>query len=186
MNDGFEARITSEHFVCCITGCDRHWGCVIFSIFDVIGVTALELVIISRKRTHKIKSCNTLFGIRVNVHFDISEVSSLEELVGVFIELGVLVIDLDLMECVVSHSSGVNDKSTLGDVNVAIFLVIVVILLVIVDDWENWIRVTNNFARDELASIADFKESPVEETAFVEFSEVNRDLDGLIIFVKNI
>tara|TARA_B110000305_G_scaffold241384_1_gene315306 strand:+ start:2541 stop:3038 length:498 start_codon:yes stop_codon:yes gene_type:complete len=143
-------------------------------------------MIVSSKSSHKIKSSYTLFGIRVNVHFDISEVTSLEELVGVFIELGVLIIDLNLMECVVSHSSGVNDESTLGDVNVAIFLVIVVILLFIVDDWENWIRVTNDLARDELANIADFKESPVEETTFVELSEVQGDLDGLIILVKNI
>ena len=143
-------------------------------------------MIVSRKRSHKIKSCYTLFGIGVNVFFDISEVSSLEELVSVFIEFGILIIDLDLMECMVSHSSGVSNKSTLGDVNVAIFLVIVVILLFIVDDREDWIGVTNDLAWDELANVADFKESPVEETTFVEFAKVQGDLDGLIVLVKNI
>lgn len=86
----------------------------------------------------------------------------------------------------VSHSSGVNNESTLGDVNCIIFLVIVVILLFIVDNWENWIRVTYDLTWDELSDVADFKESPIEETTFVEFTEIYRDLDGLIILVENV
>ena len=116
----------------------------------------------------------------------ISEISSLEERVGIFIKLGILIVDLDLMECVVSHSSGVYDKSTLSDIDVGIFLVILVILSIVVDDWENWIRVTNDLTWNKFTNFADFKESPVEETAFVELTKVHRDLYSLVILVENV
>lgn len=186
LNDSFEASVTSEHFVGCITSRDGHRRCVILSVLDIVRIAALELMIVPRKRSHEVERRNTLFGISVDGHLDVSEVTSLEELVGVFIELRILVIDLDFMESVVSHSSGVDDESTLGNVDVAIFLVIVVIFLLMVDNWEHWIRVPNNLTRNELSYVTDFKKSPIEETTLVELSKVDRDLDGLIILVEDV
>jgi hypothetical protein len=84
-----------------------------------------------------------LFGIIGNAAGHISEGSSSNELILGLVDLSILVIDLNLMEGMLSHASGVNHKSTLS---YAAFLLIclLIVVIAIVRLREYWFWLANN------------------------------------------
>ena len=97
-------------------------------------------------------------------------------------------VNLDLMEGVIFYSFGVNDESTLSNAANFIFdaLLIVVIKAVVDWRWENWIWLADDLQWLELAFFGDGNKSPVVETTFPEFSEVDANLFLNIVFRNDI
>jgi|TARA_B110001450_G_C17576067_1_gene462882 hypothetical protein len=82
------------------------------------------------------------------------------------------------MEGVLSHSSGMDNESSLGDATNFFLntLLVVVIIGISASSWENWVWLTDNFEGLEFTLLTDGNKSPIIETAFPELSKVNMNV----------
>ena len=118
-----------------------------------------------------------------NVSFYILEGTSFHEHVHVLVDFCILVVDLNLMEGMVSDSFAVDNETTLC--NAANFWVVKFIIVVsILVSWEGWFILCNNFKWLDLSLGTDGYKSPVIETTFPELAkvELNLCLDIVNIF----
>jgi len=83
-------------------------------------------------------------------------------------------IDLNLVEGVIFHSSGMDNESTLGNASNFFLesLLIVVIISIVTGCWEHWVWFANDLKWLKLSIFTDGHESPVVETTFPELTKV--------------
>jgi len=93
-----ETLISSKHRVharsvdCC------KWRGIILAILDVVRIFVEEGIVISLKSSHKVASSNTLPSEDWNFISNVLECSSLNKLIKLLVNFGVLEIDLNLVE----------------------------------------------------------------------------------------
>mmetsp|Transcript_88 Transcript_88/g.171 ORF Transcript_88/g.171 Transcript_88/m.171 type:complete len:266 (+) Transcript_88:3971-4768(+) len=104
------------------------------------------------------------------------------------VDLGVLVVDLHLVEAEVAHASGVDDEPSLGDG--ADLLLNALLVVVVVDaalgGGEDGVGLADDLEGLELALLADGEEAPVVEAALPELAEVELDLDLEVVLAHNV
>lgn len=149
INDGFKTLISTEHLICLISRCDSEWRGFIFPILCLVGVLVLEWVIVSLKSSHKIEGRYSLLCVVVDAVLYVFESSSLYENILVFVKLGVLIVDLDFMESMISDASCVSDESSLGKTYRILIGVLIILIVVItaMTHWEHWFWLSENLAR---------------------------------------
>ena len=76
-----------------------------------------------------------MFGVIRNIVFNIAEGTSTTELIKILVNLSILIIDLNLVERMLTHSSGMNNESALSNAANFVFsaLFIIIIVTTIVD-----------------------------------------------------
>lgn len=140
----------------------------------MVTVLGLVRIIISFKSAHQIQCRDALLGVVWNTIFNIHESASLYELVCIFVDSCVLVIDLYLVERVVSHSASVNDESSLSDAPHFLLLVLIIIVIVVGEDaWEYSVGFADYLEWLKFSVLADGNESPVIKATLPEFTEIN-------------
>ena len=115
----------------------------------MVGVLVLEWVIVSLKSSHKIEGRYSLLCVVVDAVLYVFESSSLYENILVFVKLGVLIVDLDFMESMISDASCVSDESSLGKTYRILIGVLIILIVVItaMTHWEHWFWLSENLAR---------------------------------------
>lgn len=128
-----------------------------------------------------------MFSIVIDTVFNILESTSFDELIVIFVELGVLEVYLYLMESVISHSSCVDDETSLSQRDLLrIFLIVIFSKVILIDNGENWIWLSNDLAWQKFTSLTDLIQSPVEISTFPELSKIDSNLHRDIILLDNI
>ena len=86
----------------------------------------------------------------------------------------------------VTRASGMHNEPTLCNTTNFLLNILLVIVILVFDVWENWLRFADNLHWLQLAIFADGYETPVIETALPEFSKVDLDLLHNIILLNDI
>lgn len=79
-----------------------------------------------------------------------------------------------------------NNEPTLCNTTNFLLNVLLVVVILVIDVWENWLRFADNFHWLQFSIFADGDETPVIETTFPEFSKVDLDLLHNIILLNDI
>jgi len=113
-----------------------------------------------------------------NLFLHIIEGTSFNENVLVFINLGILVINLDFVEGLILDSFGLDDESSLSNASNFSYsiLIVVIIIDIVMLSWERWFRNSNHFQRLEFSIFTYRYKSPIVKTAFPELSKINFNL----------
>lgn len=115
-------------------------------------------------------------GITGNRILHIKESSSSSKGVRSFVDVSVLVVNLYFVEGEVFHTFGVDHESSLGDgAKLALLLCVVVVICVAALGRETRFWDADDRQWVELAGLAHTNQSPVVETAFPEFTKVDRN-----------
>ena len=155
-------------------------------MLDDISIHFLEWAIVSLQRAHQIQSCHTLPCVLIDCVFQVFEVTSLDDLIGGFVDFSIYIINLHFMEGMVPHSAGVRDKSALSEAaDVLLVLVgletVVEVIVHVLLERKDWVGLPDDLTWDELALLVDLDDSPVEEAAFPELAEIDADRAGDLV-----
>jgi len=166
--------VTTKHLVSHRSVDGSKWRSFFLSILCLIGVLVQEWIVVSLLCSHQVQSRDSLLGITWDAFLNSLERASSQNLVFSLVNFSVLKVDLDLMERVLSHSSGVDNESSLGDASNFFLnaLLVVVIVSISACCWENWVWLADNFKWLEFTFLADGHKSPIIETTFPELSKV--------------
>ena len=92
-------------------------------------------------------------------------------------------INLNLMERVVARTTRMNNEPTLSNTANIFLNVLFVVILLILNMREYWIRLADDFHWLEFTIFADSDKTPVIEAAFPEFAKVNLHfLHDIVLF----
>lgn len=127
-------------------------------------------------------------GIIWDVALNIAEGAPADELVEVLVNLSILIIDLNLVERVLPHSSSVNNESTLSNTSYLILssLIIIIVVARIIDGRKYGIWLADNFQRLEFAIVANRNKPPVIESTLPEFAKINANFLLDLVLSNNV
>ena len=108
-----------------------------------------------------------------------------------FVNICILVINLDLMEAIISNSFSMNNKSTLSNssdliLNILIIIIISIIINTAMLGRKDWLWSSYNLKRNKFSIITDRYKSPVIVTTFPEFAKVDIYFLTIICWVANV
>ena len=185
-HDSLQGWFATKHSVYGASINSSKWRGVLLSVLKIIRIFVLKWIVVSFEGTHEIQSRDSLFGIIGNTLFDITEGSSLDELVTAFIDSCILIINLDLVERVIFHTLSMYHKSTLGNAANLFISLFIWVIEITSNMWENWIGLANNLEWLKFSIVGDGNETPVVETTLPEFTEINGDLILSTILAGNV
>lgn len=148
-HDAHQPLLTTEHIVWFAPIDCSQWCGIISPVLNVITVLRLIWIVVSFKSSHQVQCRYALPCVMGNTTLNIHKSTSLYKLVCICINSSILVVNLNLMERMIAHSTGMNNKSSLCYATHFFFLLILIIIVIIirVDCRKNWGWFPNYFKR---------------------------------------
>ena len=186
--DLLQAFFSTEHFVGWATRghCQRRG--VVFFVFGWVWIRTLIWTVVASQGSHDIQGRDSLLRILVNAISDIREGTSLLKSILILVKLGILVVNLYLVERVLPHSLSMHDEPPLRQTSDVLLVVVVVVVehVFLPHYWKHGVRLPNDLTWRELSILANLKQPPIEEAAFPELSEIDAYGEGNVVFFDDI
>ena len=185
LHDLVEVFLSAEHFAGSHPIGHSQRRCISLTVLDTLIAVSLigvrDLCVVSLEHAHEVQSRDTLLFIGIQRPFDILEGAPTSESLVLEIDFSVLIIDLHLMEAMISHALRMHNKATLR-IQVIIILIVRFIYgargsVQACDGERVRARRLSQERSAQLALIVDQDQAPVEESALPELAKVDRDLD---------
>ena len=130
LNNSEEALLSAEHFTSSRAVCDSQRWCVCFLVLVTLVLVILVRVafqfnVISLEDSHKVERCDALLTVRFEWAFNILEGTSPRKCLILYINLCILMVDLHLVETLISHSLCMNDEAALSVRSVILIFIMV-------------------------------------------------------------